>query len=371
MGFLATKYSALPLTFGFLSIFLLKIFPTKKEAKKKNKTFFLFLGGVFFSLLLFYIYEKYQGINIFQVFNNFLQAASPFKDENAAILKALTPSTKEGFSNLNFNNNLLRYLSYLAGKPVALLWNTTPILPAYLSLLGLLGLSLACLKKEFRQISFSLMFILLISILFMSTFSPVDARYIYHAIPILLIGCTFFLSLAGEWLEKKNRKRVFSVLITGLLILYALTNGPRLYRQAGVNLKGVETPWYYVSVQVLNDYLTGDKILNDKKPIVVTSLPPYLVDYYSNGNYTLLPLSKDQDFRHNMEKVWGPNDYSDLLKLYERNLKDGYNLYIGGFGIENQAVYKKDFDRIKENFKVTKAADGCYNLCNVYKVEER
>lgn len=371
-GFLLTKYSALPLSLAFLIIFFSKIIFSKCPKKEKARLVALLALGSIIPAVFFYFYELYQGIDIFNVFASFIFAVSPFKTNAGAILKDVVPSEgKEGFSLTNFWPNFKTYLSFLTGAPVKFLWSSYPLFPFFVAVLGLIGPIAGTFTKNFKRFSWSLIFILLTSVLFMSAFNPVDARYVYFAIPASLIGAALFLIILNRFLEKRGYAKFFHLLLLGMFFVYLANNVPRVYHQIGVNVKGVETPWYYVAVQELNGYFTKDKIINGKKPIVITSLPPYLVDYYSNGNFTLLPLSKDQDFRCCMEKVWGRDDYADLPKLYQRYLRNGYRLYVGGFGIENQAIFKKDFDGIRERFQVSKVVSACYSLCNVYRVEEK
>lgn len=83
----------------------------------------------------------------------------------------------------------------------------------------------------------------------------------------------------------------------------------------------------------------------------------------------LLPLSTQQDFRGIKESAWGPNDYSDLTKLYRKYLEMGSSLYVANYGLGNEAYLHREFDKLKKEFKVTEVSTGCFNACNIYKVE--
>ena len=106
-----------------------------------------------------------------------------------------------------------------------------------------------------------------------------------------------------------------------------------------LNLKYAETPWYYLSVVKLNEYFAKLPI-KKQKTIVISSLIPYYIDFYSNKTYDLLPLSLEQEFRNNRKEAWGNNDYSDLLALYKSYLDRGYDVYVHNYGLGNEKNYK-------------------------------
>jgi hypothetical protein len=149
-----------------------------------------------------------------------------------------------------------------------------------------------------------------------------------------------------------------------------LNNAIRIKNQIVLNLKYAETPWTYISVLRLNDFFTSDKVGNTK-PVVVSSLPPYYIDYFSNGNYNLLPLSPAQEFRAQRNLVWGPGDYSDLHGLYETYLREGRSLFVATYGFGNEAYLHLAFDNLNKDFLLTEVDNGCYELCKIYKVDLR
>ena len=149
---------------------------------------------------------------------------------------------------------------------------------------------------------------------------------------------------------------------------YVFNNALRIKNQISLNLKYAETPWYYISVLKLNEYFTDDKVIDGKKPVVISALPPFLVDFYSNGNYTLLPLSYEQEFRSAKEITWGPNDYTDLPKLYTKYIKEGYDVYVSRYGLGNEVYTNRDFEIIMKEFQLDLVWPGCYEQCNIYTV---
>jgi hypothetical protein len=193
-------------------------------------------------------------------------------------------------------------------------------------------------------------------------------RYVNHAIPTLLIGFGLFLN----GLEMILKRRKLAIVFVGIIILffgfYSVSSYKRLRTQVSINLKYAETPWYYISVLKLNAYF-HESTLGTKKPYVISSMPPYYIDFFSNGNYRLLPLHREQEFRGAREEAWGTNDYSDLLTLYESYLKRRQTLFIHNYGLGNEEYLKNAFNQVEKRFKITLVQEGCYNACNIWRVE--
>ena len=84
-----------------------------------------------------------------------------------------------------------------------------------------------------------------------------------------------------------------------------------------------------------------------------------------------MPLSYEQEFRGQEVRqiVWGPNDYSDLPKLYTKYLKEGFNLYVSRSGLGNEGYTNRDFNTIVKEFNTELVLQGCYDQCNIYRVK--
>jgi len=137
-----------------------------------------------------------------------------------------------------------------------------------------------------------------------------------------------------------------------------------------LNLKYSETPWYYLAIVQLNQYFKT--VPSDgKNPLVISAHPPYFVDFYSNGNYDLLPLAPDQEFRDKKNLAWGPNNYSDLIVLYRKYIDNGHDLFIQNSGLGNVAHLTGFYQTIKDNFDFVEVTEGCYNTCNIYKLNSK
>lgn len=372
ISFYATKYASIPLTVSFSALYFLKIVVVNslKSVSKRNLAFFI--GSILISYSIFFIFEYSRGNNLLNVlvaFKNIILTMIPINSGNSGS-GISSQSSSPWFSPQFISVNISHYWNSLIGGSERFLWDFTPLVPKFVAILGLFGLGVGVFIRRYSFISFSLIIMLGSTVFFMSNFYAVDMRYIYHAIPTLLLGFGIFLSLIKNWLDKKKLTAFFYVLIVFLAAYYLVFGGAvRIKKQIMLNLKYSETPWYYISVLELNSYFTPDKIVNNKKPILISAMAPYLIDYFSNKNYTLLPLSKDQEFRQKWEIVWGPNDYSDLTKLYYQYLNNGYSLYVGRYGIGNVIYLNEEFNNLTNNFNMVKVKTACYEQCNIYKLE--
>jgi hypothetical protein len=232
---------------------------------------------------------------------------------------------------------------------------------------GVFGLIVACfVPKKTRYLSISIIALLMSQILFMSMFYAVDMRYIYFAIPTLLLGFSLLLSNLRARFMKKRAYSVFVLIIFALFGYYFFNNALRIKNQIVLNIKYAETPWYYISVLKLNDYFTQESAV---KPVVISPMPPYYIDYYSNGNYLLLPLSPEQEFRSGKVQAWGDYNYSDLHGVYRKLLEEGGQLYVSTYGLGNEAHLHRAFDDLSNDFVLKEVSNNCYELCKIYKLE--
>lgn len=205
-------------------------------------------------------------------------------------------------------------------------------------------------------------------IVFISFFYVRDARYILQIIPSILIGFTFFLTFLWQLSLEIKKEWIFMIIIFFFSFLYLSTNIIKLKNQVVLNLKYAEVPWYYISVLKFNEYFSPDKNLLGKKPFVITATDPYYVDFYSNGNYNLLPLSDQQTFWKERGIVWGDYNYSDLLGLYKKLIKEGNPVYLADLNWSNVGYLSEAVGKIANYFKIVKVYEWC-NQCGLYKLE--
>lgn len=363
VSFYATKYAAAPLSLFYMFLYSFKII-FKKRNFNKMLVYFLLAVIFFFIPLQMYIF-RVGGVNHFDylikiVFSIFPKAASTGVSSEEA---------SEWISSYHLVNNFPKYLKATFGNMERFLWDYTPILPKYLAVLGYMGLLLGLLKKRLRFLSFSLLLLLFAQMLFVSTFYAVDMRYIYNAIPTLLIGVVIIFTVLYEFLRKRKLNNLFYTILMLIIGFYLFNNAIRIKNQIVLNLKYAETPWYYISVLRVNDYFE-DKTF-EEKPIVISPMVPFLFDFYGTGEYELLPLSNQQEFRNERDKIWGPGNYFDLHKLYKNKLKEGRDMYVSTYGLGNEAYLHKAFDDLSKEFKLIEVYNGCYELCKIYKVEPK
>ncbi len=159
------------------------------------------------------------------------------------------------------------------------------------------------------------------------------------------------------------------IAISILFTFYAATQAISLKKQIGLNLKYAETPWYYISILELNKAIPEQK----DNQYVISSIAPYLVDFYSNGNYRILPLSPHQEFRNDVRQVvwgyeftYGEENYHDM---YTSLLKSGATLYAEEYGLGNEGTLHNNWEMLNKDFTLTQIHEACFSACNVYRVE--
>lgn len=365
--FFITKYANFPLTGVFLLMYSVKLFIEcgyrKGKKNEKFKTHGLYFAGSIFCFLLLLLYtESLPGLSSLK---SLFGSVIPVQSKGVP-----ASSGGEWFSLSYIKTYLPTYIRALfGGYPLHFLWDMTPIWPIYVGIPGVIGLILALVKKKNRLFSLTLLLTLLASVIFMSAFYSQDMRYLIFAIPTILIGFTMFWDMLFKAIAGISYLRLLFVLVAVFWFsYYSLTNIVRFKKQVMLNLKYAETPWYYLSVLTLNSYFKNypkDK----KEPVVISAEIPYFIDFYSNGEYSLLPLSLSQEFRGYRQKAWGKFDYSDLMMLYSKVLYSGHEVYVHNYGIGNEKPLQDDFKKIQDNFYLTKVADGCFGACNIWKLK--
>lgn len=361
----ATKYAALPLTCLFGVLYLLKIWrETQANAKVGNIIRFGLTGCI--TLGLFFWGEFLQkGRNPFL---SLLRLITPLIESVDSSTVANSKFTVF-FSLTYLTNHWPQYWAGLFGNTQAFLWQHIALLPMWIALLGGFGLLLAMYRgaKQRRWLAAAFFLFILGQLSFISTFYVVDLRFIYVLFPLLLIGFGWWLEMAWSHLPQK-----FSVMMLGIAFLgLAIFLPPirQIKQQIGLNLKYAETPWYYLSIKNMNQYFDSHA---GSRPVVISALDPYLIDFYAEDRYHVLPLSEEQNHSRELwPKIWGADDYSDLVALYTGYLEAGREVFVMKYGLGNEAALHADYARLEQNFTLTQVQDGCYGLCGVYRVEKK
>lgn len=358
----ATKAANVPVVAAILLSSSLKIFFLNKTKIWKLKAFLCF-NIAFSSFFLIYAGYLYLTSNF-----NIISALPGYFDLLTGKTSSYDVESRRpiGWASFGYIQiNFPQYLNAILGNRTKFLWDTTPIIPTYIAAISIIGILTGLITKKYRNLSIILTTMIGISILFMSTFDSFDARYIYIAVPSLLLGFSIMILVLFDFFFKKKKYIPFIILLL-FFAFYILSNMIRLKSQVSLNFKYSETPWAYISVLKLNEYFQSSTTY--KRPVVISALPPYLVDFYSNGNYTLLPLSYEQEFRSLKDIVWGPNDYSNLPALYTKYLHEGYNVYVSRYGLGSESYTNRDFNTILKEFDSELVLSGCYRQCDIFKI---
>lgn len=360
-----TKYASVPLSAVLIFLYGVKILVGAGGIKAKSFLLIVLATGFLSAFSLFGYYEYFfKKVLIITPLLNFFAVFFPHPSNNI-----VSQSSNTWTSVSYMKNNLMTYWSALNGGSMRFLWDSTPIVPKLVGSFGLIGIISGLFVQKHRVFALALALFIALEILFMSTFYTNDARYIYHVIPSLILGFGLLLNNIYQKINAHNLKIFFYAVLILFTINYLFGNSIRFKKQIMLNLKYAERPWYYISVKNINEYFAQNSQIGDKKPIVISALPPYYVDFFSTKSYTLLPLSADQEFRLVKYEAWGKNDYSDLLKLYSEKLRMGYPLYLSKYGLGNERYLQIAFAKVLENFKSAEVKKGCYETCNLYKLE--
>ncbi len=371
VGFYGAKYANITLSIVFEISYLAKTilgaYPQllKKHPVKKNikPILYFFISGTG-TLILFFLAEYLiRGSSVFEKIQYLMMPLFLTGGGKAAEVVATNP----WFSYTYFDKNFDIYSKALMGEPMRFLWDFTPLLPSYIAKMSLAGLVIGLIFKGWRFVSLYLLGFIILPVIFLSTFYTADARYIYHVIPAMLCGLGIFLAIIKRQTDRKKISWFFYILLGAFFLFYAYSNFPRIKYQVAMNLRHSETPWNYLSVKNFNEFFAVNNNLSEK-PVLITAMPPYYIDFLSNSNYKLLPLSTEQEFSNSRNIVWGEEDYKDFLKIYEKYLNAGRQVYVTNAGLGNHAFLYRDYNKLKDNFDIKLVKEGCLNTCDIYEL---
>lgn len=264
-----------------------------------------------------------------------------------------------------------KYVEIIIGKPARFLWDLRPWYPPIIGLLGIAGWIVGSIQKKNRLIAGFLVVSSLTQIAFMSTFYAFDSRYTYSAFFAILIGLAIFFEyfFSHKRVLKTLKKTpvtsfLLSVLVLGALGLVVFV--PRvmpLKSQVAINLKYAETPWWYLSILEYNAFFANKR---EEQPQLISLTSPFMIDFFTNNTYVVLPYDEQQDFAAQRDTVWGIPDTESLIDIYTQKLQAGEKLYLANYGKEANDRFRSTFKMYEEAFEVKLEHEGCYNLCNIY-----
>ncbi|NCN06388.1 MAG: hypothetical protein GW946_00915 [Candidatus Pacebacteria bacterium] len=362
VGTYASKYSAAPITLGFLALYVWHIVGSNKKGR--------------INLLSVLAMCALLAISVTQSRSIVTKGLDFFQNTIIAQVNQNIPDPQARpdvwISAEYFGRNIVLYAKTLLGYTVLILWHRDSFLLQPLSILGLLGIALGIVRKSrYRFFFSSIVIILTLQIVTLSFFYSFESRYVLYLLPLQIVGVVFAVRLLVEVVAKYFPRIPSSILSASVVLLilglYALSSTQRLRHQVVLNLKYSESPWWYLSVQELNVFFSekGEEI-----PFVITIVPTYFVDYYTNANYEILPLSNQQSFENDLYMLSKPESL-ELENWFEILLRENKKLFVMNYGLSAEAGYQYAFDHLEELYKVTKLTEGCYNTCNIYSLELR
>ncbi|OGE30685.1 hypothetical protein A3C59_03145 [Candidatus Daviesbacteria bacterium RIFCSPHIGHO2_02_FULL_36_13] len=361
VAFFATKYVAWILS---LSLIFITSFIVIKKAK--HLTLILFSSLICFFLTYVSIEYLTKGLNIFEritgsipdvfrVFQSFFQTV---------------PSNlpREFFSKNYFENNFIRFLGGITGGPAVVAGAHFVILPITVGMVSIFAIFLNLLSPKNRILSFYFFISILATIYYISTFFVADSRYLLEFIPGFLIIFGLFLERVCNFLYKIKREVYAYILLIFCWISIFFNTTPAVVNQIKINFFGTGKSGNYEAIETMNKFT--NKLEGSNKPIIISVLSPYQIDFFSNKKYDLLPISKQQYFIPSSQNVWGIDlqNYS-LSDIYKGFLEKGRRVYVSNYLTGEKYWYKFDLLKIKENFNLISVFDGCSNQCSVYELK--
>lgn len=188
-------------------------------------------------------------------------------------------------------------------------------------------------------------------------FYSFDSRYIIYSIIIF--------SLATAWLVDEIKSKKIIVLLIPLLLINIIFQIDLARQIIGSNIFKKSTAWQYESILHFNKSLNREDLL-------ITALPPFLVDTYQTERYRVLPLSYTQEFMNKKIYVWGDDiNYVNLQETYKNWMEDGKTIYISNSYITHHQNVISDFEGYKETFDLVLFKEGCKQTCNIYQLKTK
>ncbi len=343
LGLFLTRYSVI------LTVLILAALLVARYAWGKNRQLYTVsaIVGLLAASAAALILSTLSSLNIFTVARSFVSA--------------LMNGTQ--YFNLAFiPNNFVQYSKSLLGFPTQFLWQNKAFSSAAITLptLGylLLQLNQRGLKQKWQSLVILLVFLSQYPILLV--FYTVDTRYSILGLPLLALGAAGLFS----YLKNKHTLKIAGVVLALMLGILGVTQLP-LYREIlANNILHRSQAWQYESIQHFNSFFETN---NNPEAILITALPPHLVEAYQNTPYRLLPLSEKQEFMQKKLDAWGSDVfYEDLTQEYVLRLERGEQIYISNAYITHQHEVVEDFERLGREFNLKQVSEGCDGACNLY-----
>lgn len=363
VGFYHIKFAAAPLSLGFFVLGIVDILTGQGLKKTPLRRLIIFLALIASGFLIL------SGDRFFSLLSGFVENMALSAGVESETLHIVNePGVKnDWFSFKYFPQNFTLYLKMLIGKNTVFLWETRALIQNWLGVVGILGLLGSLVFPKLKKIARTILFLALLQIVFIANFYTVDARYIIILFPSLLLGFAFTLQFGLDFLSKKiNRKILISCILAGCAASILLRFSAVKY-QIAVNLKYAETPWWYVAIKQADSFFSQPQFVG-QNPVLVTAISPYLIDFYSQDKFQVLPLTEHHDFQSQKNELYGNYDFSNLTALYAKLLAENRSVYVTNYGLGNEIDKQADYDSFAAHFHLELVQEGCYGICNIYKV---
>ena len=234
--------------------------------------------------------------------------------------------------------------------PMPLKWETARIVSPLIGLMVVFGFFRNYKDKRILYLAF----IGCVYVVGMSFFGSTDHRYAYVLLPVLWVFCAFGLASLSNKMYVKN---IFIlVLVASILFVPILSNDKTV--STIVYLRDILTRQqsdydFYRTIEIMNKH-TEDN--TSQKMYLLTFLPEFYTQYFTNGKYTILPISTEQEFFWDSRtKMWQqynlPTDYVGYLR---ERLLAGDQLYITDTHGRKQRDWKTFFDGVTRDFQLEK-----------------
>ncbi len=220
-----------------------------------------------------------------------------------------------------------------------------------------------------RTIQFATLLLATMAVPFREMVPVAGFSYVFEAIIIFIVCLLFAWSLNLIHAEYPVHIRKI-VKLLNIALLFSIFTNQSILKSVTTNFADQHTNWNYPFLRRLNTFFYNYTVGNTfdesgKKPIFLTTLNPYFIDLYSNGLYSVAPLSADQSYYDTATTVWS----ADSLTAFDQ-VKNGsmpsQRTFVTNFGLEqaNQSA----FQQVHSQFDLTVEDTACGATCNIYEL---
>jgi len=332
----------------------------------------LSLAGVIGMILLLLLIGLYQGLSQKRKIIAWIisgAVASIFTFQYGGTLLTLLSGESPFYGFRFVLGNVNAYGKMLVGTGGNFLW-----LRISLSSIGVLGIFVFAVWQflrskalEWRRRGLILLALFLAQFPIMLIFYVADARYIILTVPIFALAAGWLSEFWLEFFKSRRQRSVFFLLVGLALIIQLWVQLPLVRQVVAANLLGRTVGWQREEIKEFDQVLVSES----DEAYLITALPPFLVDAYSEGNYRVLPMSSSQEFLQKSQWVWGsdlePEEYPvDLNNIYGELLAEGKKVYISNAYISHSHEVVLDYEELQKTYSFELVSEGCLGTCNVY-----